>query len=780
MSGQTRDNPPPPRRFAAFGVTVLLLQLLVACAGSATPTPPPATRTATAGTPITNGTPSRPLPNGTDIKIDTVLLDVAATYRREGRQAAEQQARDTGLISSNNELRLTLILSDTNTQPIVDKVKGAGGRVGSVVDNMIDVILPLDLLASYVASNNPNNPGTSNNIIQELASFSTVREVQVTRRAQTEGLSFPPGMSLKEAQPLIASAAEEGVTLSGAESWHAAGITGKGIKIGIIDVGFKGYESLLGTALPQRVGFRSFATSGGTEEVHGTAVAEIVHAMAPDAELILCPFDTQADYAKALRYLTDEAKVQVIQMSFGWHDTRGDGNGFTQMQIDYARSKGVLPVKSAGNEGDTHYAATFAPDGNGQHQFAPGKARLQVGDTDGAILLYLIWDAWTNEGVDYNIYLEDERGTRVAKSENVQPAKTPYERISFAGKKNTNYYAVIEANGSQRAVRLDLFGKDTPLEKVAGGSTPLTSISAPGDARGAFTVGATNVRDDKLEVYSSQGPTLDGRQKPDISGPARVTTTTYEGRPFLGTSAATPHVSGAAALVFSAQPEATADQVQAFLTKNAKDVDTPGPESKTGAGRLALGPVDAARTPMQAPEVMRGAAFTDPFTAATSGLPNGGGEGAYTGGSYSLSPNAARRATWATYGANYGDATIEATLQVHTGEGAAGLIFWQTSGDDYYLFAITTDGFYQLIRYQRGGWATLIGWTKSAAIDTNGPNRLGIKTSKAQITPTINGQPLPVATAPAAGSGRVGLLATTFEQPGFVAQFTQYAVTVTP
>lgn len=776
MSRRSRGGSPLTRRFAVVGITVLLLQLLVACAGSATPTPPSATPTSIAGTPIASGTPGRPLPNGTDIKIDSVLLDVADTYRREGRQAAEQQARDTGLLSGNNELRLTLILSDTNTQPIVDKVKSVGGRVGSVVDNMIDVILPLDLLASYAAS---NNPGNSNTIIQELASFSTVREVQVTRRAQTEGLSLPPGIALDEAQPLIAAAAEEGVTLAGAENWHAAGITGKGIKIGIIDVGFKGYESLLGTALPQRVGFRSFATSGGTEEVHGTAVAEIVHAMAPDAELILCPFDTQADYARALRYLTDEAKVQVIQMSFGWHDTRGDGSGFTQTQIDYARSKGVLPVKSAGNEGDTHYTATFAPDGNGRHQFAPGKTRLQVGDTDGEILLYLIWDAWTDEGIDYNIYLEDERGTRVAKSENVQPVKTPYERISFAGKKNTNYYAVIEADGSQRAVRLDLFGKDTPLEKVAGGSTPLTSISAPGDARGAFTVGATNVRDDKLEIYSSQGPTLDGRQKPDISGPARVTTTVYEGRPFLGTSASTPHVSGAAALVFSAQPGATADQVQAFLMQNAKDVDSPGPESKTGAGRVALGPVEAARTPLQVPDVTRGAAFTDPFTEAASGLPNGG-EGAYTGGSYTLSPNAARRAAWATYGANYGDATIEATLQIHTGEGAAGIVFWQASGDEYYLFAITTDGYYQLVRYQRGGWATLIGWTKSAAIDLNGPNTLGLKTSGARVTPLINGQTLPGATAPAAGSGRVGLLATTFEQPGFVAQFTQYTVTVAP
>jgi hypothetical protein len=45
------------------------------------------------------------------------------------------------------------------------------------------------------------------------------------------------------------------------------------------------------------------------------------------------------------------------------------------------------------------------------------------------------------------------------------------------------------------------------------------SLSNPSDARGAFAVGAVNWADDVLEPYSSQGPTADGRIKPELAAP---------------------------------------------------------------------------------------------------------------------------------------------------------------------------------------------------------------------------------------------------------------------
>ena len=78
-------------------------------------------------------------------------------------------------------------------------------------------------------------------------------------------------------------------------------------------------------------------------------------------------------------------------------------------------------------------------------------------------------------------------------------------------------------------------------------------------------------RDDGLESYSSQGPTIDNRMKPDLVGPDSVSSSIYGyftacGRSgFAGTSAATPHVAAAAALVKQANPSFGPDQIATYL-----------------------------------------------------------------------------------------------------------------------------------------------------------------------------------------------------------------------
>lgn len=768
-------------------VALVVVPLLLACSlNSATPTPRPTPTSGVAATPGIGrpgaGTPPViTLPTGNDLKLDSKLLDVADAFRQGGQAAAEQKARETGLLdSTTNELRLTLVLTDTNTQPVADKVKALGGKVANSYENLIDILVPLDLV---LASLNTNNQS----VMQELAGLTTVREVRVTPLPRPEGLAFPAGATLAEVQPLIAALAVEGVAASGADKWQAAGYKGKGIKIGIIDAGFGGYLSLLGKELPAKVNLQSFRPDKKEgSEIHGTAVAEIVAAMAPEAELYLSPIYGDASYAQAVKYLVDEAKVQIIQQSQGWHDTRGDGSGFRAEQVNYARDKGVLYVKSAGNEADAHYTATFSPDANNRHQFAPGKDRLRVEaqNEDNVILLYLTWDAWSpGAAVNYDLYLFDEAGTRVASSRNVQGTqKTPYEYIEYSAKPGVKYYAAIEAVGQQRAVRLDLFGKNTALETVQGGSTPSGSISNPGDARGSFTVGAADYKSGKLESYSGQGPTLDGRRKPDLTGLAGVTTAAYKNQPFYGTSAAAPHVSGAAALVFGAQPGATAAQVQAFLEQKAQDMADPGPENKTGFGRLNLGPAEQATTPVQptGSSAPGSPPFADTFDNPQSGLPNEG-ETTYAGGRYLIAPNAANRAAWATYGYAYGNATVEATVQLTApGGGLAGLVFWQSSASDYSTFNISADGFFQVVRLQGGRWATVVPWTKSAAIVANGPNKLAAQINGPQVALLVNGQTVGTAQAPAAGVGKVGLIAATFAQPGASATFTDFKVTPAP
>src|SRR4051812_26648543 len=44
----------------------------------------------------------------------------------------------------------------------------------------------------------------------------------------------------------------------GADDWHQQGHCGKGIKVALLDSGFRGYRAFLGTGLPGRVQIRSF------------------------------------------------------------------------------------------------------------------------------------------------------------------------------------------------------------------------------------------------------------------------------------------------------------------------------------------------------------------------------------------------------------------------------------------------------------------------------------------------------------------------------------------
>ncbi len=108
---------------------------------------------------------------------------------------------------------------------------------------------------------------------------------------------------------------------------------------------------------------------------------------------------------------------------------------------------------------------------------------------------------------------------------------------------------------------------------AAGNAGPeRNTITTPGCARGALTVGAVD-KSDVIAAFSSRGPTADGRNKPDIVAPGvSITSTLNDGsfRSFSGTSMATPHVSGTLALLISAG--ATKEEAESLLLNNAEDL----------------------------------------------------------------------------------------------------------------------------------------------------------------------------------------------------------------
>lgn len=126
------------------------------------------------------------------------------------------------------------------------------------------------------------------------------------------------------------------------------------------------------------------------------------------------------------------------------------------------------------------------------------------------------------------------------------------------------------------------------------------TIGSPGSAADALTVGAVDDHD-KLASFSSRGPGLDGQIKPDVTAPGvDITAAAAPGSvidqevgenppgylTISGTSMATPHVAGAAALLKQQHPDWTFAELKGALTGSAKGgTYTP---FQQGSGRIAV------------------------------------------------------------------------------------------------------------------------------------------------------------------------------------------------
>ncbi|WP_308258324.1 S8 family serine peptidase [Saccharothrix obliqua] len=141
--------------------------------------------------------------------------------------------------------------------------------------------------------------------------------------------------------------------------------------------------------------------------------------------------------------------------------------------------------------------------------------------------------------------------------------------------------------------------KGTLFVVAAGNAGGAGTVSSPSTADAALSVGAV-ARDDRLAPFSSRGPrTGDAGVKPDVTAPgvdiaAAKASAGVIGAPVddthvavSGTSMATPHVAGAAALLAQQHPDWTGTQLKAALVASAKPNPDLGAYDQ-GAGRVDL------------------------------------------------------------------------------------------------------------------------------------------------------------------------------------------------
>lgn len=516
----------------------------------------------------------------TDPALDSAYKDFLVAYQQGGVDGAIELAQTRGMINRDGELMVTLELDITDTSEVEAQLAGQGVVVKTTAiigdHAMLDLGIPQELIRTQLESDDPT------------AIFKNLTSLEHVTRVRLPEISIPGDESLD-------GVGGESLPVINADAWHAAGITGDGIKIGILDMGFDGYRSLLGSDLPSNFVVQSFIS--GTEPdatgiIHGAAVAEVIHDVAPGAMLYGASYNTGAEWVNAVNWLVSQG-VDVISMSCIWSFGPKDGSSWQSQKVDEIVRSGIVWVNSAGNYAELHYRGTYSDsDGDGLHEFRPGDETMSFTSWRPTYFVVL-WDDWDGATEDYDIFLLDDNQNVVAQGND--RAGEAGESISYTFPNSTPYYLVIQGVTVTRPAVFDFISYGGEIEYPVADH----SLAIPADAFEVFAVAATNWSNDILEDYSSQGPTDDGRIKPDISAPTSVENASYGalGRTFSGTSAAAPHVAGAAALVLQGYPSYSPDDVKSYLKSNAYDLGPGGQDTAFGFGRLWLGSVPGAMEP---------------------------------------------------------------------------------------------------------------------------------------------------------------------------------------
>lgn len=382
----------------------------------------------------------------------------------------------------------------------------------------------------------------------------------------------------------------QGVAVTGAGSLQELGGDGVNVRVGIIDLGFGALASAQNSGdLPLALSATDYSATGIGGTSHGTQVAEIVHDMAPAAALYLAKISTSLELAQAVDDMV-AAGVDVIVHSVAWFGSSfNDGTGPLCGITDHAAAAGILWVNSVGNHRLKHYSARFSDTDNDlRHNFSAGNGngfQLKAGQE---IRLLLNWDDYPATGIDYalRLYFGDPAagGVEVASADTRQRgSQSPMEYLAHTAASAGSYHVVVsKLRSSMPDVPFSLFVISGP--NLAEWQAP-GSLTQPSDCAAVIAVGATNLAD-APEAFSSEGPTTDGRAKPEIAGPNRVVTSLSGS--FAGTSAAAPHVGGALALLSGRNPDMDAAQLRGQLLDEVHDVHVAGFDFRTGAGRVSL------------------------------------------------------------------------------------------------------------------------------------------------------------------------------------------------
>lgn len=375
------------------------------------------------------------------------------------------------------------------------------------------------------------------------------------------------------------------------------------------------------------------------------------YGVAPEADLVFVSYrEDAADITDGVRYIADYAKSLgrpcVINVSLGSHLGPHDGTSLCDRVLDDIAGEGCIIVGACGNEGETklHARKVFTADNTtmktGIKFSSETNRRAQI-------------DIWGTAGKHIRVkgvVFDARKGSIIASTDEIDTAEPPTsaQRTNFHtedcgvegyislsaevnaenNRPNVLLTTICTNVSSNRMVGIVVTGEDgtevnmwnASYGEFSGGKTGWTAGDTEytvgeigGTANELIAVGCYQTKETYTDVsgntypdasslypietgdllpFSSQGPTLDGRMKPDVSAPGWIVvsaqskyyssfyasyvagSTTYNGETYYydgngGTSMAAPYVAGSVALWLEACPKLTPDDVRDIIRQTA-------------------------------------------------------------------------------------------------------------------------------------------------------------------------------------------------------------------
>ena len=421
-------------------------------------------------------------------------------------------------------------------------------------------------------------------------------------------------------------------------------VNGKGVKVGILSDSYNNLGTAgIGVASGELPGhdnpfkfkkpvdvLEDLDDGTGTDE--GRGMAEIVHDVAPGAELAFhTAFMGEANFAQGIQDLAKKG-CKVITDDVFYYDEPFFQDGIIAQSVDLAKKKGVAYFSSAGNNFNNSYesdyrssAVEFLGPGNGTaHNFsAPGTTPRYLQPVyippGGTFIASFQWDqpSFTAGGegasTDFDIFLINSNNQVVAlgASDNIASGD-PIEVFGYNNFTNNPTFFVLilkYAGPDPSRLKYNMYG-DAQFYLTTNPIPGILSPTLVGHAKAAGAIAtaaafykntpAYGVDTPRVEWFSSLAGTPNYfdpagnriapvmRNKPEITAPDGGNTSFFDPfgngdisqdadtfPNFFGTSAAAPHAAGVAALMIEAEKlnNLTPGQIKGILAAHATDMD---------------------------------------------------------------------------------------------------------------------------------------------------------------------------------------------------------------